>query len=110
MWWLAKSLSNHVDRALANVGVARNNIVSIPFCLAAPVVIEQSDLYLTLPRRLAAEFSRGREIEIRELPFTTHGFSISMVHHSRFTSDPRLKWLRQIISASGHKLAIAAAA
>jgi DNA-binding transcriptional LysR family regulator len=107
---VGKSLSNHVDRALANIGVARNNIVSIPFCLAAPVVIEQSDLYLTLPRRLAIEFSRGRQIEIRELPFATQGFSVSLIHHSRFTNDPGLIWLRQVISASGHKLAIAAAA
>lgn len=107
---VGKNLSNHVDRALANVGVSRNNIISIPFCLAAPAVIEQSDLYLTLPRRLAVEFGRGRGIEIRELPFETHGFSVSMVYHSRFTNDPGLKWLRQIISVSGHKLAIAVAA
>lgn len=107
---VGKNLSNHVDRALAKVGVSRNNIISIPFCLAAPVVVEQSDLYLTLPRRLAVEFSRGRDIEIRELPFATQGFSVSMIHHSRFTNDPGLKWLRHIISVSGHKLAIAVAA
>jgi DNA-binding transcriptional LysR family regulator len=107
---VGKSLSNHVDRALAKVGASRTNIISIPFCLAAPIVVEQSDVYLTLPRRLAVEFSRGRDVEIRELPFATQGFSVSMVHHSRFTNDPGLKWLRQIISASDHKLAIPAAA
>lgn len=107
---VGKTLSNHVDRALAKAGVSRNNVISVPFCLAAPIVVERSDLYLTLPRRLAIEFSRGRNIEIRELPFATRGFSVSMVYHSRFADDPGLKWLRQIISTSGHKLGIATAA
>jgi DNA-binding transcriptional LysR family regulator len=107
---VGKNLSNHVDRALAKVGASRTNIISIPFCLAAPVVVEQSDVYLTLPRRLAIEFSRGRNIEICELPFTTHGFSVSMVHHSRFSNDPGLKWLRQVIGTLDYKLAASAAA
>jgi DNA-binding transcriptional LysR family regulator len=56
------------------------------------------------------EFSRGRDIEIRELPFSTRGFPIAMVYHSRLANDPGLKWLRQVISHSGHPLAVASAA
>lgn len=97
---VGKSLSNHVDRALAKIGMARSNLVSIPFCLAAPVVIEESDLYLTLPRRLATEFSRGRNIELHDLPFKTKGFSVCSIYHSRLRHDPGLMWLREIVAAS----------
>jgi DNA-binding transcriptional LysR family regulator len=107
---VGNTLSNHVDRVLAKAGVSRNNTISIPFCLAAPVLVEQSDLYLTLPRRLAMEFSRGRHIEIRELPFSTRGFPVAMFYHSRVANDPGLKWLREVISRSGHPLAVASAA
>ncbi len=94
------TLSNHVDRVLKDIGVSRINRVSMPFCLAAPLLVEQSDLLVTLPRRLAHEFGRGRNIEIRDLPFRTRGFPVSMVWHPRSASDAGLVWLRGVIASA----------
>jgi len=97
---IGNAMANHVDRLLKGIGVSRTNRVSIPFCLAAPVLVEKSDLLLTLPSRLATEFSRGRKIEICKLPFRTPSFPVSMVWHSRFSHDSGLRWLRDLIAST----------
>ncbi|MCF3934942.1 LysR family transcriptional regulator [Acuticoccus sp. M5D2P5] len=97
---IGTGLGNHVDRLLKTMNLERVNRVSLPFCLAAPVLVEGSDLMLTLPRRLAHEFSRGRKIDIRRLPFRTHGFPVSMVWHSRRNDDAGLTWLRNLIAST----------
>lgn len=97
---VGNNLANHIDRLLKALGASRVNRVSIPFCLAAPVLVEKSDLLLTLPSRLAREFSRGRNIEILKLPFRTPSFPVSMVWHSRFSHDSGLRWLRDLIAST----------
>jgi len=97
---VGNAMANHVDRLLKGIGVSRTNRVSVPFCLAAPVLVEKSDLLLTLPSRIATEFSRGRKIEICKLPFRTPSFPVSMVWHSRFSHDSGLRWLRDLIAAT----------
>ncbi len=97
---IGNSMGNHVDRLLKGMGASRTNRVSIPFCLAAPVLVEKSDLLLTLPSRLAREFSRGRNIEISKLPFRAPSFPVSMVWHSRFSHDAGLRWLRDLIAST----------
>lgn len=97
---VGNTLSNHVDRLLKSMGASRTNLVSVPFCLAAPLLVEQSDLLLTLPRRLACEFGRGRDIEIRDLPFPTRGFPVSMIWHARSARDAGLTWLRGVIASA----------
>lgn len=95
---IGDKMFNHVDRLLKQAGHTRNNVISLPFCLVAPVLVEDSDMMLTLPRRLAQEFARGRRIEIKELPFKTRGFSICSILHERMAKDPRLIWLLDVIS------------
>ena len=97
---IGHGMTNHVDRLLKGIGVSRTNRVSLPFCLAAPVLVEESDLLVTLPSRLAREFSRGRKIEIRKLPFRTPNFPVLMVWHSRRARDPSLSWLRDLIAST----------
>lgn len=97
---IGHGLGNHVDRLLKTLDSTRVNIVSLPFCLAAPVVVETSDLVLTLPRRLANEFARGRRIDIQPLPFRTSQFPVSMTWHSRRDSDPGIVWLRTLIASA----------
>jgi DNA-binding transcriptional LysR family regulator len=97
---IGHGLTNHVDRLLKAIGVARTNRVSLPFCLAAPALVEESDLLVTLPSRLAREFSRGRRIEIRKLPFHTRGFPVLSVWHTRRARDPGLMWLRELIAST----------
>lgn len=97
---VGNAMANHIDRQLKTLGATRTNRVSIPFCLAAPVLVEKSDLLLTLPSRLAREFSRGRNIDILKLPFLTPNFPVSMVWHSRFAHDSGLRWLRDLIAST----------
>jgi DNA-binding transcriptional LysR family regulator len=97
---VGNTMGNHVDRLLKGIGKSRTNRISIPFCLAAPVLVEKSDLLLTLPSRLAHEFSRGRNIEILKLPFRTPSFPVSMVWHSRFAHDSGLRWMRDLIAST----------
>ncbi|GAB4183369.1 MAG: LysR family transcriptional regulator [Thalassobaculales bacterium] len=97
---IGNDLSNHIDRLLALRGITRTNVVSLPFCLAGPLLIEESDLLLTLPRRIAEQFRRGRRIDICELPYPTRGFPVIMMWHERAEHDPGARWMRSVIAAA----------
>ncbi len=92
-------MCNHIDRILKEQNLVRCNVVSLPFCLAAPVLVEDTDLMLTLPRRLARAFLEERQIGISELPFPTDGFPVQMTWHTRVDADLKLKWLRSLVSS-----------
>lgn len=94
---VGERLQNHIDRTLKILNLSRRNVISLPYCLVAPTLVEDSDLVLTLPRRLALDFKRGRRIQIHELPFQAKPFALHTVWHSRMEVDAGVIWLRQVL-------------
>ncbi|HEU4404846.1 MAG TPA: LysR family transcriptional regulator [Polyangiaceae bacterium] len=83
-----------VDEALAKLGRARRVALRVPYFLAAPALLSQSDLLLTLPRVTAEHFVARYALTLYELPFALPAGVISMAWHRRYARDEGLAWLR----------------
>lgn len=83
-----------VDTALAQRGLARRIALRVPFGLAAPIIVAQSDLVLTAPRSIAETFVRLAPLRLFDPPIEVRGFSVYLVWHERNDRDPAHMWLR----------------
>ncbi|WP_040481417.1 LysR family transcriptional regulator [Vreelandella boliviensis] len=86
-----------VDDALAQHGLTRRIAVRTPHFLVAPMIVAESDLILSIPRRLAHRIARSAPIEILELPIEIQPFTPTIIWHERQHYDPAHVWLRNQI-------------
>lgn len=71
--------------------------------LAAPLLCSQSDLFLTLPERVARSFARQLPLRVVELPLdqgdiTSSALATGQLWHERQACDPEHVWLRSLIA------------
>ena len=82
------------DSALANLGLARRVVLSVPHFLFMLETLRNSDLVAVLPERLV----RGQSgLVVVEPPLAVAGFEMLMLWHERWHRDPAHQWLRQFI-------------
>ena len=84
-----------VDRPLAELGLRRRVALSVPFFVPATLAILDTDLILTIPRRLAQSFQTMRELSIVKPPAAIRSFPYLMVWHPRLTGDLAQAWFRE---------------
>ncbi|HWO08934.1 MAG TPA: LysR family transcriptional regulator [Polyangiaceae bacterium] len=84
-----------VDTALAERGLARRIAVAVPHFLAAPHIVAETDLVLTVAERVATSFASVLPLNILELPFELPLIRGTMLWHERHTGDPAHAWLRE---------------
>lgn len=87
-----------VDHALQNIGRERRVLVQLPSFTAAPMLLLQSNLFLTAPRFLLKELARHLPIRLYPPPVDLNQWSLNMAWHERFQSDAAHAWLRDLIS------------
>ncbi|PTB22748.1 LysR family transcriptional regulator [Trinickia symbiotica] len=85
------------DEALAEVGLSRRVVLSVPHFLFVMSVIASTDLVAMLPERLVRNVNA---LEVVESPIEVPGFEISMLWHERAHRDPAHQWLRECIVQS----------
>lgn len=83
-----------VDDALARRKKVRRVAAMVPSFLAAPAIIAESDLVLTMPARLAARLAPAFDLKILEPPLVLPRFTVSAYWHERVQHDPAHAWLR----------------
>jgi len=93
-----------IDDALAEQGLTRRITMQIPHFLVAPMIVSESDLILTIPRKLAYKMRLSVPIKILELPLEVTSFTPSMIWHERQHKDPGHIWLRNLIMQISSKL------
>ena len=86
-----------VDRPLAQLGVKRGIVLTIPFFVPAIYAIARSDLVLTIPRKLAKITPGISGVKVVEPPRELKAFPYFMAWHSRLTAEPAHSWFRQQI-------------
>jgi DNA-binding transcriptional LysR family regulator len=84
-----------IDDALAARGLERHIAVGVPHFLAAPHIVAETDLVLTVAERIAAAFATVLPLRILELPFDLPAVRGSMLWHDRLSDDPAHSWFRQ---------------
>lgn len=91
---------SYVDTALAAMGRTRRIRLTVPHFLAAPMIVAESDLVVTLAERVAERFQPSLGLRLLPPPFDISGFSIHLFWHARAEDDPAHRWLRQQIVAA----------
>lgn len=92
--WAGRSL---IDRSLAQLGLKRTVVLTIPFFVPAIYAIAHSDLVLTVARRLIKSTGPISGVRVVEPPRELEVFPYFMAWHPRLTSEPAHAWLREQI-------------
>jgi DNA-binding transcriptional LysR family regulator len=83
-----------VDRPLAQLGVKRHVALRLPFFLPAIFAVAETDLVLTVPRRLAKITAPRAGLRVVEPPRAIKAFPYFMAWHSRLSTEPAHTWFR----------------
>ncbi|MDF5725668.1 MAG: LysR family transcriptional regulator, partial [Rhizonema sp. PD37] len=94
----------HVDTALQSLGVKRRVMLKLPHFLSAPMIVQESDLILTLPRRIAMVFTKYANLAIFKPPIEFGQYDYVQIWHERRDRDPLHLWLRELIASQTHQL------
>ncbi|KJG62841.1 LysR family transcriptional regulator, partial [Raoultella planticola] len=85
------------DTALANLGLSRRVVLSVPHFLFMLETLRNSDLVAVVPERLARGVSG---LMVGRAAAGGGGFDMLMLWHERWHRDPAHQWLRQQIVMS----------
>jgi DNA-binding transcriptional LysR family regulator len=84
-----------VDRPLAQFGVKRRVVFSVPFFAAAMFAVAKTDLVLTVPRKLTKIVWPIDGVRLVEPPKEIKPFPYFMTWHPRLNEEPAHAWFRE---------------
>jgi DNA-binding transcriptional LysR family regulator len=88
-----------IEEALERAGVAPRIVLRVPHFTVVPMVLERSDLILTLPARVARVYERRGHFKTLPLPLAVPAAEVALHWHERFDADPGNRWLREQLVA-----------
>jgi DNA-binding transcriptional LysR family regulator len=88
-----------VEQALERAGVGARIVLRVPHFTVVPMVLERSDLILTLPARVARVYERRGNFRTLALPLALPSAEVALHWHERFDADPGNRWLREQLVA-----------
>lgn len=87
-----------LDHEITRQGIQRNIALRVPNYLGIAFVIEQTDLLVTIPERLAQVLEGRGKFRTFALPFEMPDYTVKQHWHERYHHDPGNRWLRKVIS------------
>jgi DNA-binding transcriptional LysR family regulator len=87
--------ATYVDGLLAELGLRRNTVLTIPHFLAAPLIVACTDLIAIIDESIARLFANDARLSIFELPVTLSPITIDMLAAAARTEEAALTWLRE---------------
>ena len=88
-----------IEEAFERAGLARRIALRVPHFTVVPMVLERSDLILTLPARVARVFERREGLKSLPIPLPIPPAEVAAHWHERFEADPGGRWLREQVAA-----------
>lgn len=85
------------DRVLEKQGLKRRIPMTCNHFLVAPLIIEKSDLIITLARRMAERFAGISGLHIMPVPMELDPVEIALLWHSREHDHPAYVWMRNLL-------------
>ena len=86
-----------VDRALAGVGLKRRIAAQAPHFLSMPLIVQNTNLLCTLPKRMAHVYADVFRLKVLKTPVDLPAFPIYLMWHRSMNDDPGHQWLRTAI-------------
>ncbi|WP_194723844.1 LysR family transcriptional regulator [Noviherbaspirillum malthae] len=87
-----------LDQEIMRHGIQRNIALRVPNYLGIAFVVEQTDLLVTIPERLAQLLEGRGRFRTFSLPFEMPEYAVKQHWHERYHHDPGNRWLRKVIS------------
>jgi DNA-binding transcriptional LysR family regulator len=84
-----------IEEALERAGIARRIALRVPHFTVVPMVLERTDLILTLPARVARVYERRGNVRALTPPVPIPQAEVAVHWHERFDADPGNRWLRE---------------
>ncbi len=93
-----------VDRPLGDLSLKRQVGLTLPFFTPAISAVADSDMILTLPRRLAFMMARSAAVRLMDAPPEIKGYRYDMIWHPRLEDDPAHRWFREQMRTVGQRM------
>jgi len=88
---------NLIDRPLAEAGLRRRVSLHLPYIIPGVRALENSELILTTPSRLADEVLDRYHVRQIAAPLELPGFQYTMVWHPRLEKEALHSWFRGLV-------------
>jgi DNA-binding transcriptional LysR family regulator len=88
-----------IDQKLAELGLERRIKLIVPHFLSAPLIVAKTDMILSLPYRIAEQFTKIAPLAIFPVPIELPAYDLCMIWHPLRNKDPAHQWLRNKITA-----------
>ncbi|MDR0770649.1 MAG: LysR family transcriptional regulator [Burkholderiales bacterium] len=85
-----------LDKEAFLVPPAQETAMWVPYFLAAPLVLAQTDFVLTLPRKTAEHFAEIAPLVVLPYPVPSRTYFARLIWHHRVHHDPAIQWLRSL--------------
>lgn len=88
-----------VDTALAEQGLSRRIALTVNHFSVVPAIIAETDLIVTLPKRIAERYAPRYGLKLRPSPVPTAAVysHIRLIWHRQLGQHPAFQWFRQLI-------------
>ncbi|MGN7713661.1 LysR substrate-binding domain-containing protein [Agrobacterium radiobacter] len=86
-----------VGDLLDHLGRRRNVVLTVGHFLMAPILVQQSDLVATEPRRLFEKWKDSEPLRFVWPPLAIPSFRVVQTWHSRHDNNPAHIWLRTLM-------------
>jgi len=88
-----------VDAPLRRMKRKRRVAITLPHFLAGPAVVVRTDFLMTIPRRIAHQYSGLYALRIFPPPLRVRGFEVAIAWPPRKAGDPAVAWLRDRVQS-----------
>ena len=88
-----------VDASLARHKLERDVVGSVPLFLLALATVAKTDLISTIPARLANSYGKAIGLTIVPPPIEIRSFPVHLAWHQRSSTEPALKWFREVVKS-----------
>src|SRR5438046_10007900 len=88
-----------IEEALERAGIARRIALRVPHFTVVPMVLERTDLILTLPARVARVFERRAKLKALPPPVAIPPAEVEVHWHERLEANPGNSRLREPMNA-----------
>jgi DNA-binding transcriptional LysR family regulator len=87
-----------IDQEIARLGLKRRVTLNIPNFIGAALVVEHTDLIITIPERLGDVLQGRGAMQTFPVPFKLPQYAVKQHWHERYHNDPGSRWLRRVIA------------
>jgi DNA-binding transcriptional LysR family regulator len=88
-----------IDQEIARLGLKRRITLKIPNFIGAALVVEHTDLIITIPERLGQVLHGRGALRTFPVPFQLPQYEVKQHWHERYHNDPGTRWLRRLIAS-----------